>query len=69
MEVQLKVGSVLRMPVLNGWSISSSDTSILTAVITGRTAVLTAIKAGIVKVTLNPFSDLAITLTAEVTTH
>ncbi len=66
MNVQLKVGSVIRIPVMAGMNVSSSAPTNATAVLQGQMAVITAVKVGTAAITVQLASDLAVTLTVNV---
>jgi hypothetical protein len=65
--VQAKVSSVIRFPVPPGWSVSSSDPSVVVATITGNVLILTAMRAGNAVLSLKPFADLGVVLAVSVT--
>ncbi len=67
MGVSMKAGSVLRVPVLAGWTASSSDSSIVTAIIQANVLTITAKSPGNAKISLAPASDLSASLSVTVT--
>jgi len=63
MGVTIKVGSEIVTPILAGMSCKSSDPSKVTAVVKGKTLVLSGIAPGVANVSLYLAPDLWITLT------
>jgi hypothetical protein len=61
--VSIKVGSVVRIPVLAGWMVTSSDPTVLAAAIAGNVMTLTAVKqGGTATLKLQLATDLAVSL-------
>jgi hypothetical protein len=65
--VSIKVGSVVRIPVLAGWMVTSSDPTVLAAAIAGNVMTLTAVKQGTATLKLQLATDLSVSLTATAT--
>jgi hypothetical protein len=66
MHVQVKLGSQVIVPVRAGWTVTSSDTSILTANVSGTVLTLTALKKGSVWLKAMVAADLGAVLQVEV---
>lgn len=66
MEVSLKVGSVLRVPVLAGFAATSTDTGVISVSISGNILGITAVKTGNSWVTLTVAPDLKVGLNVAV---
>jgi hypothetical protein len=67
MRVSLKVGSVIRVPVLAGWTATSSDPTVATAAVAGGFVTVTAKKAATCTLVLGINGDLSISLQIDVT--
>ena len=66
MRVTLKKGSVLSIPLLAGWSVSSGAPATASVKMTGVVATVTALTVGSATLSLMIASDLAVTLSLDV---
>ena len=67
MNVTLKKGSAVTIPLLAGMSSTSDAAGIVTAKMNGTSVVLTAVAPGAAKITLQLAADLSLTLSVTVT--
>lgn len=66
-HVNIKKGSSIIMPIVQGWSMTSGNTAVLTATVTGWVCTMTAVGVGQTVLTLALASDLKVELQVGVT--
>ena len=66
-HVNIKKGSSIIMPIVQGWSMTSGNTSVLTATVTGWVCTMIAVGVGQTVLTLALASDLKVELQVVVT--
>lgn len=62
MFVTMKVGSVVSIPLVSGWVLTSDKPAVVAVQMTANTAVIQGKAAGGAKLTLTLASDLSVTL-------
>ena len=67
MNVSLKKGSTLSVPLFAGWSVTSDSPQTVLAKMQGASVTLTAVNLGSGHLTLHPTSYVSLTLTVTVT--
>ncbi len=67
MNVQMKVGSVLRIPVTAGMRVTSSAPANVTATMAGTVMTVTAVKVGNAVIQFDSPPDLGVSVTVSVT--
>jgi len=67
MNVTVKKGSIITIPLLAGWTVSSAEPQTVLAKMQGTAVVLTGVNPGSAHLTLSPAADVSVTLTVTVT--
>ena len=67
LDLQLKTGSVLRIPVPKSTTVSSDKPAVCQAVITNGMVVITAVSPGSAHITYAPATDVSVSVLASVT--